>query len=121
MELSFTDTDKWYEQYESASPKGRYDILMETLDQPLSESFTEELDLGDCLVEMMDELTSNNLITQMLDFIDRFQTKQPGLYKKEFQYFDNLLVEYYLYRNEKEKVAESLSRFMAGLCRALTR
>jgi hypothetical protein len=112
MELSFTDPDQWYEEYESASLKRRYDILMETLDQPLSRNFIEDVDLGMCLVSMMDELTSNNLITQTLAFIDRFQTKQPDFYEEEFQYFDNFLVVYYLYRDEKEKVAQALSRFM---------
>jgi hypothetical protein len=32
--LSFTDPDRWYEEYESASLERRYDILTETLDQP---------------------------------------------------------------------------------------
>ncbi|MFC1712804.1 hypothetical protein ACFL6S_03995 [Candidatus Poribacteria bacterium] len=112
MELSFTDADQWYETYESAPLNRRYEILVETLDQTLSENFIEESGLVSCLLEMLDELTSRNLIEQLLFFTDKIKTKQSDLYKKEYHYFDNFLVKYYLYRDDKDKVAESLARFM---------
>ena len=112
MTLSFTNPDQWHEKYETASQKLRYEIIMKTMEQPLSEKFIEELDIGEYLLELKDILISNNLIEQAITFINSFQAKQPELYKEEFQYFDNLLIDYYLYRNEPEKVTEALSRFM---------
>lgn len=112
MSLSFTDPEEWYKQYEQASKKQRYEILLETIQQPLSQQFIEELDLGMCLIETKSDLLSNNLIPELLGFIEILQTKQPEFYKKEFYYYDDFLVTYYLFRDEPDKVADSLSRFM---------
>ena len=112
MGLSFTDADQWYEAHESAPLKRRYEILIETLDQTLSEDFIEESGLLTCLLEMLDELDSRNLIEQLLFFIGAIQTKKPDLYREEYLYLDSFLVKYYLYRDDREKVAESLVRFM---------
>jgi hypothetical protein len=112
MGLSFTDADQWYEAHKSATLKRRYGILMETLDQKLSEDFIENSGMVTYLLEMLDELDSRNLIDQMLSFIGAIQTKQPDLYRDKYLYFDSFLVKYYLYRDDKEKVAESLVRFM---------
>jgi hypothetical protein len=119
MGLSFTDADQWYEAHESASLKRRYEILMETLDQALSEDFVEDTDLVTCLLEMLDELDSRNLIEQLLFFIGAIQTKQPALYRAEYLYFDSFLVKYYLYRDDREKVAESLARFTENPVRGI--
>ncbi len=112
MGLSFTDADQWYEAHKSATLKRRYGILIETLNQKLPEDFIENSGLVTYLLEMLDELDSRNLIDQMLSFIGAIQTKQPDLYKDKYLYFDSFLVKYYLYRDDKEKVAESLVRFM---------
>jgi hypothetical protein len=88
MSLSFSDPEKWYEQYEQASKKQRYEMLLETIQQPLSQQFIEELDLGMCLIETKSDLLSNNLLPELLEFIEILQTKQPKFYKKEFYYYD---------------------------------
>ena len=119
MKLSFTDADQWYEAYESAPLKRRYEILMETLDQALSEDFIEESDLITCLLEMIDELDSRNLSEQLLPFIGEIQTKQPDLYRAEYLYFDSPLAKYYLYRDDREKVAECLARFTENPVRGI--
>ncbi len=119
MELSFTDADQWYEAYESAPLKRRYEILMETLDQALSEDFIEESGLLTCLLEMLDELDSRNLGKLLLPFIGEIQTKQPDLYRAEYLYFDSPLVKYYLYRDDREKVAESLALFTENPVRGI--
>ncbi|MFC1717737.1 hypothetical protein ACFL6S_29015 [Candidatus Poribacteria bacterium] len=105
MKLSFTDADQWYEAHKSAPLKRRYEIFMETLDQALSDDFIEESGLATCLLEMLDELDSRNLIEQLLFFISEVQTKQPALYRDKYLYFDSFLVKYYLYR-ESESVVE---------------
>ncbi len=112
MTLSFTDPEKWDEQYEHASRKQRYEMVLETIEQPLSKEFIEKLDLGMCLLDTKGDLLANNLLPEFLDFIQKLQEKQPEFYKKEFYYYDGSLVTYYLFQDEPEKVAESLSRFM---------
>ena len=113
MPSSLIDPDQWYEAYETASVKQRYDMILELIDRPLSPELIEEMDLGMVLVEMRDELASNNLIDQAIAFIEKLQQQQPELYKQEYPYFNNFLVKYYLYRNEPEQVQASLEQFKA--------
>ncbi len=112
METPLADPEQWYEECESASPEKKHAIIMETINQPLSEDFIEDSGLVDCLFDMFGMLESRNLITEALSLNEALQTRQPDLYKRNFQYFDDFLVVYYLYRDDREKVVESFSRFM---------
>jgi hypothetical protein len=106
------DPEQWYEAYEPASKKQRYEIVLETIQQPLPLKLVEEADLGMCLVETKSDLEANNLIPELLEFIETLQTQQPEFYRKEFFYYDDFLVTYYLFQNAPEKVAESCVRFI---------
>ncbi|MEK7396949.1 MAG: hypothetical protein AAB116_08440 [Candidatus Poribacteria bacterium] len=103
--------EQWNEEFESASPKRRYELIMEILDTPMSTKFIEEIDFGMYLSEIADTLASDNLFTDMQALIDKIQIKQPNIYKKEFQYFDHYMVDYYLFKNDRDKVIEYSSRF----------
>lgn len=112
METPLADPDQWCEEFESASLEKKHEIITETVNQPLSQDFIEDSGLIDCLFDMFGILRSKNLITEALSLIGALQTKQPEFYKSNFQYFDDVPVIYYLYRDDREKVVESLSRFM---------
>ncbi|NJO40372.1 MAG: hypothetical protein HC769_02085 [Cyanobacteria bacterium CRU_2_1] len=112
MSLSLTNSEHWYTAYEAASAKQQYDMLLEAIAQPLSPELIEELDLGMILLVMRDELVNNNLLDQAIHFIQTLQEKQPDLYQQEFPFFDNLLVEYYLFHNQPEQARSALMRFM---------
>jgi hypothetical protein len=111
MTSLFHNPEQWYAVYEAASPKQRHQMLLEALEQPLSPEFLQAKDFGGLLLEIRDELVNNNLLTETLALIGKFQQYQPELYAQEYAYFDKFLVEYYLYTNELEKVRASLVRF----------
>ncbi|WP_148288963.1 hypothetical protein [Kamptonema formosum] len=113
MTIILTDPEQWCDAYDLTAVKQRYEMLMEVFDQPLSPQLIQDVDLGTILVEMRDELDSNNLIELFLAFVTKFQQQQPQLYQEEYPYFDNLLVEYYLFRNDLAQVRTSLTRSIA--------
>ena len=113
MSMILTDPEQWCDAYDQVSVKQRYEMLMEVFNQPLSPQLIQDVDLGTILVEMRDELDSNNLIELFLAFVTKFQQQQPQLYQEEYPYFDNLLVEYYLFRNDLAQVRTSLTRSIA--------
>ena len=65
--------DEWYEQYEKSSVKQQYQMLLDIMQQPLSQDFLEETEMGDLLITMSDELNSNNLIDEALKLIQLIQ------------------------------------------------
>ncbi len=103
--------DEWYDQYEEASVKQQYQMLLDIMQQPLSQDFLEATEMGDLLITMSDELNSNNLINESLKLIQLVQQQQPKFYKKEFPYYDKFLIEYYLYTKQYNLVEDTLVRF----------
>ena len=113
MTVSVTDSEQWYTAYEEASAKQQYDMLLEAIAQPLTPELIEELDLGMLLVMMRDELVNHNLLDQAITLIHTLQQQQPELHQQEFLFLDNLLVQYYLYKNDLEQVRSALKQFIA--------
>ena len=112
MSLLYSNPEKWYATYEPASKKQRYEMLLETLEQSLSDDFIQEIELGMSLLETMDDLLNNNLIQELLDLIHKIQTKQPGFYDEEFFYYDRFLINYALFCNEPHKAEAALASFI---------
>jgi hypothetical protein len=111
MSSLLPDPEQWYSDYEAASPLQRHQMLHSLIEQPLSPEFLQINDLGDILLEMQDELVNHNLLPETLALISKCQEYQPELYAQEYPYFDQFLVQYYLYTSELEKVQASLVRF----------
>lgn len=103
--------DEWYNNYDEASVKQRYQMLLDILAQPLSQDFLEETEIDQLLISMSDELSSNNLIDEYLALIQLVQQQQPKLYKKEFVYYDKFLIAYYIYTKQNNLLEEALIRF----------
>ncbi len=103
--------DEWYEQYDEASVKQQYQMLLDVMQQPLSKDFLEETEMTELLIEMSDELNSNNLINEYIELFQLVQQQQPKFYKQEFSYYDKFFVEYYLYTKQYDLVEDALVRF----------
>lgn len=112
MTLSVTDPEQWYTAYEAASVKQQYAMLLETLAQPLTPDFIEDVDLGMLLAMMRDELVGNKQFDKAVALIRTMHQQQPDLHQEEYPFLDNLLIEYFLYRNEPEQVREGLNQFL---------
>lgn len=111
MKTIYEDVDKWDTQFNEKSDEERYGFVIETLKQPLSKSFIDELDLGMILVDLKDNLEDERQFDKLFKLIEILQTYQPELYQVEYPYFDEFLIEYYLFHNDKEKLKKALLRF----------
>ncbi len=111
MKTIYNDVDKWDKQFHNASDDGRYDMVVSTLKAPLTESFIEELDLGGVLVEMFGNFEKEKEFDKILNLIEVCIAFQPTLYKEEYSYFDEFLINWHLFHQDKEKLAGPLNRF----------
>jgi hypothetical protein len=111
MSLILTNTQQWCETYEAASAKDKHLLMVEALENPIPLKAIEESDLGMLLIELVDEMGSNNLISDALALIEKVQQQQPELYDREFQYLDDLPIKYYLFSNQPEPLSCCLERF----------
>ncbi len=111
MSLILTNTQQWCENYEAASAKDKHLLMVEALENPIPSKVIEESDLGMLLIELVDELGSNNLISDALALMEKVQQQQPELYAQEFQYLDTLQVKYYLFSNQPELLSYCLAQF----------
>lgn len=112
MAVSITDPEQWNAAYEAASAKQQYDMLLETIAQPLTLDLIEDLDLGMLLVMMRDELINHNLVDQATILIQRLWKQQPELHQQEFPFLDNFLVHYALYQDDQELLQSALQQFV---------
>ena len=114
MSLLLTDSDQWYDTYKESSPQQQYDLLIEAISaDPIPLDYSEKIYFIDPLLEMEDRLISNNLVAQLFFLLDTLEQKQPDLYQEDFHYFDSARIEYYLFRNDLERVQAALLRFKA--------
>ncbi|MUG99494.1 hypothetical protein F7734_47315 [Scytonema sp. UIC 10036] len=111
MSLILTNTQQWCLDYEAASAKDKHLLMVEALNNPIPSKAIEECDLGMLLVELVDEMVSNNLISDALALMEKVQRQQPELYAREFQYLDSLRVKYYLFSNQPELLSDCLAQF----------
>src|SRR5689334_3781071 len=107
------DPEQWYADYEDASVKQQYGMLLDAIAQPIAPELIEDLDLGMLLVMMRDELVNHRQLEQAIALIQTLQEKQPTLYQQEFPFLDNLRVEYYLYQNDRDRAYQALQQFIA--------
>jgi hypothetical protein len=118
------DAEQWYEQYYSAPFKLRYRMLMETLEHPLPFTILDEKEVG--LQEELEEqqklqelcfsyvqlLLENKKMGELRLLLEKFRRSQPELYRKDYNYYDQYLVQIALFQNEKEKVIDYLDIFI---------
>ncbi|GAA6623778.1 hypothetical protein [Scytonema sp. NUACC26] len=119
MSLILTNTQQWYENYEAASAKDKHLLMVEALEHPIPSKAIEECDLGILLIELVDEMGSNNLISDALALMEKVQQQQPELYAREFQYLDSLQIKYYLFSNQPELLSCCLERFKNDPARSI--
>lgn len=111
MKTIYNDVDKWNEKFHNASDDERYDLVIDTLKAPLTESFIEELDLCGVLVEILGNFENEKDFDKILNLIEVCISFQPTLYKKDHFYFDEFLINWHLFHQEKEKLTGPLDRF----------
>lgn len=106
------DFDKWWEEYNSKPVLAQYKFVIDTFEKGISQESFKENDLAEVLLELKGSLEQQRRFDEIVELTTLFQTKYPKLYKKEFQYFDEFLISYHCFHNQKKQLAHSLDNFI---------
>ena len=114
MSQFLTQTDQWFDDYDSASPRQQYAMVKAAIAQPIPAELAEDVDLGMLLVEILDSLVNHNQVEETLTFIETLRQQQPDVYRQEFQYYDSFVAQYHLFYEDDKAVEAALTRFKAN-------
>ena len=106
------DIDNRLKQYTSKPILEQYEFIRNTFQQELTQEFFNKIDIDDVILGTKDSLKKTKSFDKVLDFIKLLQTHHPQLYKEYFEYFDNFLIDYYCYHNQKEKLLQAITNFL---------
>jgi len=106
------DIDNWWKQYTSKPTSEQYGFIRDTFQQELPQEFFDKIDIDDVILGTKDGLENTKKFDQVLDFTKILQTYHPQLYKEYDEYFDNFLIDYYCYHNQKEKLLQPVTNFI---------
>ena len=106
------DIDNWWKQYTSKPTSEQYEFIRNTFKQKLTQEFIKKIDVVDVILGTKGGLENTKKFDDVLDFIKILQTQQPQLYKKNYEYFDSFLIDYYCYHNQKEKLLQPITNFL---------
>ena len=107
---SITDFDKWETEYKTSTEKHAYEMVLQAVGQTVPKDFSEPFTMS--LLEIKDLLIFYNLLDEAIDLINKIKTKQPAIYKKDFPYFENFSIIYYLYKKDTANLAKVLDQFV---------
>jgi hypothetical protein len=89
-----------------------YDESMQLFQQKLPEVFYEEYAWDDLVLELFWGLTEAKEFQKTLNFIALLQEKQAIIFEELQAYFDDFLITYFLYHQNKEALQEPVQRFI---------
>lgn len=104
--------DRWLREYESKSLTDQYTFVIDSLNEGMSTDLIEENGLVDLFLELKGELELQKRFDEIIKLIHLLQDSYIHLYKNEFQFFDEFLVSYYCYHNQKDALMQSLNNFI---------
>ena len=105
-------TEEFWNKYTHEDIFEIYDITCDFFSQKLPEEFLENYDVGEVILEMKGHHETAKQFDKVLKFTKLIQDKQSQLYQEYFQYFDEFLVDYYLFHGETEKAENAFSNFI---------
>lgn len=114
MSLLLTDFDQWYDQFVTASPKQQYELLVDALSEPIPLEYAEEIDLIASVLDIFDVLIHQNLMDQAIQLTTLLKEINSEIYQREFQYFDDRLIQYHLFHQDRKQVKACLTFFRAN-------
>lgn len=112
--INTEDADLWYEGYSKLDNKEKDKYIIETLKLPLSMDLIEEIDFMDFIIELIDRSSKVSDYENLIEAHKNILEINPKLIKEDFYYIDNMLIDYYLHKEEKEKVRLHLQSFISN-------
>jgi len=89
-----------------------FDITFDFFSKKLPQIFIEKCDVDEVVLETVDAQESAENYVNVLKFIKLIKEKQPQLYKKLFMYFDDFMIDYFCFCDDKKMVGSAFSNFI---------
>lgn len=89
-----------------------FDVTCDFFANELPKEFVENYDVGEVILETTGHHVTAKEFDKVVKFTEIIRNKQPKLYGKYFQYFDDFLIDLYCFQNESGKVKTAFSNFI---------
>lgn len=107
-------SEQFWDKYISESTLDIFDIACDFFSKELPKNFMEEYDTTEVIIEVSAAQENAKNFDNVLKFLNILQSHQPQLYKEEFQYFDDFLIDYHCFQKEESEVVKSFSNFISN-------
>lgn len=89
-----------------------FDDIFDFFSKDLPAQFTDEYDVGEVILEVSGHNITAKNFENVLKFTELIQKQHPVLYKEYFQYFDDFLIDYHSFHNNRAEAESSFSNFL---------
>ncbi|TES48949.1 hypothetical protein E2L07_17860 [Halalkalibacterium halodurans] len=112
------EKEKWYKQFMGSSVAEQYTLVMDLLrNQPDDEMLIND-DFGIILVDLKEGLFRRKRFDDTIELIDVLKVNTPQFYAEEVNYLSDAPIQYYLYKNDIEKVREYFQAYIGNPSKA---
>lgn len=113
--ILYTEQKKqWLRLFSKLPLDKQYEMFIDLLDQNVSDEELIKDDIGSIAVDLKSNLIHNKEYEKAIHLIEMIKEATGTFYQKEFPYLSNFAVEYYLYKNDSDKLHDHLQAFIAN-------
>jgi hypothetical protein len=105
-------TKEFWDKYINEDILEIFEVTFDFFSKKLPKEFIEDYDVEEVILETRGHHETAKNFDNVIRFSELLQKKQPKLYKENFQYFDDFLIDYYCFHKDYNKVESSFSNFI---------
>ncbi|MEA1973174.1 MAG: hypothetical protein U9N34_07780, partial [Candidatus Cloacimonadota bacterium] len=105
-------TEEFWEKYINEDLLEIFDLTCDFFTNELPQEFMDDYDVGEIILETKGHQETAKNFDNVLKFTDIIQNKQPILYKENFQYFDDFLIDYHCFKQDRQNVSKAFALFI---------
>lgn len=99
------------EKYMNEDTLDIFDDACEFFSHKIPDDFDEEYDVIEILLEVRGRQEDEKNFDNVLKFTDIIKNNQPELYLEIFEYYDDFLIDYYCFKQDREQVKIAFANF----------
>jgi hypothetical protein len=105
-------TEEFWGKYINEDIMEIFDDSCTFFSKELPQEFIDNYDVGEVILETKGHQETAKNFDNVLKFTDILQNSQPQLYKENFQYFNDFLIDYFCFHQDMPKVKKAFSLFI---------
>ncbi len=104
--------DKWAQKYEGATEEKQYKMILDLVNDEISEKALSDNDFEDYLLELFDGLILDQKFKKAVFLIQSLSSEKPKLYKQLFPFLNAPIILYFLHKDDSENLNKYLEMFL---------